>query len=372
MAAGILDFLFRLLSGKKEEVPPIRDHSAAKNGRSDNPTRTVDEILADIKKRTDARHTRSSVPEPKRGRSYPAPLNVREEFRQTRSIVKPNSPGVRHPEAIYRDEAKRWHTIDYTELADQRTFLKAKLRELFTPDHSLRLQARLGPGIPHFYHPSDDRQTKINLTTEDRFDDVPENNIKAHEARIATIIKAIEYRDPQKVVTIDFSSEATSPQFTLANINGYTWSANSTRMKLAGAIVCPDIIGSLSDQSGTENHPKVFVEVVNTHFPSENTWNAYLKASMNDNDPVIVCFDFMSNYHFSARKEDEEAGRQESDLRTIYYIWQGSLWKNTTRMLVDKVDYTSQNFKTLMDVDSHRPKPKGTALNGSGLDSGPL
>jgi hypothetical protein len=152
-------------------------------------------------------------------------------------------------------------------------------------------------------------------------------------------------------------------QFTLADLNGYSWKPNTSRYSLGETSVCPDIVGKVPGTKATERNPAIFVEVVNTHYPSEATWQTYRQHTTEK--PLIVVFDFMQNYHFEVRHKAPKKNRPQSDIRSIYYLWQGGVWENTRRLDKPDTDYTSKMFQDLIQLrlrklKKHRPKSEPT------------
>ncbi len=143
------------------------------------------------------------------------------------------SPRVKHPVAVYRDETGQLIAVSYRDLQSNQNFLEARRHDLFTPDESKRLQVRHGPGIRHFWCPSDD---ELSLTfskasiggKEDQRETDP-----SHEKRIQYIVAAANRVQPAWLMTIDYeakgngikpdiSARVDSDQFILADINGYS------------------------------------------------------------------------------------------------------------------------------------------------------
>ncbi len=112
--------------------------------------------------------------------------------------------------------------------------------------------------------------------------------------------------------------------------------------------MCPDIVGKLPSAQATERNPAIFVEVVNTHFPSETTWQTYRQHTAEK--PLIVVFDFMNNYHFHVRHKSPTNNRPHNDIRSIYYLWQGGVWENTRRLDKPDANHTSKMFQDLIQL----------------------
>jgi hypothetical protein len=301
-------------------------------------------------------------------------LAVQATFLKAGSIAR----RVEHPIAYYFDENGQPHVIRYDALQNVEEFLRARNQNLFADlGRTLRLQVRNGKsredgseyGIPHFWAP---KGFKIARSTEGKIDPAQERkeNDPAHEVRIDRIVQSANAVKPKRIITYDFwafrekiqsgeisqNAEPTTlvgvNHNVLANVDGYTWRRYTKKYSLNNGDVIPDIVGWVTGQKATEEKPAVFIEVVKTNYPSEKKWQAYREATASN--PLIVIFDFLENYHFEPRRADPKAGRGQADIRVIYYMWKGAVWKNLRQLDAENPSYSVASFKGRVTKDRRR------------------
>ena len=74
--------------------------------------------------------------------------------------------------------------------------------------------------------------------------------------------------------------------------------------------------------------PWVAIEVINTHFPSEETFSAMLELSKQM--PLLIMFDLVT---VKTKKYFINIDLQKNTIRPIFYIYEGSVWHS------DRIDH---------------------------------
>jgi hypothetical protein len=311
------------------------------------------------------------------------PIDLRGRFRQVKEPIGRRQPAfkVEHPIAVFFDGSPEYIPFDYRKLEDDSQFIAIRRHALMTPDLKLHLVARLGPGVRHFYSPSGSRVGRFVIPTNDRADAVREQNPE-HENEVRRLVGNLRRGRPASVFTANMYayhqatrglSEAEKPnifdiktveQFVLSRLHNYEWTDNRSLISMEGINVRPDIVGIPYNRHISQAAPHIFIEVINTHFPSPATWNAYLEHSLKT--PLIVLFAFTAkpNYYCEVRREGLRGHRGETDLRTIFSMFEGSLYRNTRPLRFGNVEYSSEAFKDLMKIELPKPGRPRTAPRG--------
>jgi hypothetical protein len=312
----------------------------------------------------------------------PTPEPIDQEFRSSFDIFHRDTSPVEHPLALCRKSDGSIEEISHKKLHDRDRFLKIRRMQLFTPDLRYRLGARKGPQVvPHFWILVEQSKQRYVVPTDLR-SDAEREFADLHERRIGHTVKELRRLQPHELFTVnwdaynenfpsaqgrpDVSKLSGLEQFTIANLNGYNWQANRRLINLSGTNVRPDIVGA--HPGGTDKfRPKVFIEVVHTHFPEANTWNAYLEHSFRE--PLIVLFDFTQefHYHLHVREANGANVSATNDMRAVHFIWQGSLMKNTNPERNGIVEYSSDGFRYRMatELADLAKRPKQGRSNGN-------
>ncbi len=283
--------------------------------------------------------------------------------------VKQAAP-VKRPLAKYYDDEGHIQTIGYKELEDDQIFLNAKCYDLFSPDFTERLQVRDGKngiGVRHFWTPSDDPRSNVTrIVKADNRKERKENDPR-HNQRINEFVSWANGVRPFQIVTFDWKDYnkkrrglklvgepdartiLSVEHWVIANVKKYEWRANAEYTKLGDMSVCPDFLGKSSGEA-SEINPLIVGEVVKSNYPSPAKWEAYLQWTKDK--PTVVVFDFVQDFHpnyfLHVRRADKEKGRPQNDVRAVYYLWKGSAWQNTKRLVSDDGgECTIEEFKKI-------------------------
>lgn len=290
---------------------------------------------------------------------------------------------VKHPKANYYDETGKLVEANYRDLEDQDFLRYAYSYNIsFFDDMGRRLQIRLyenGIRRPHFWLVPE-AMGSSRIVTFDNAVAYRETN-RIHEARIEYLLGAFSRTCPSSVYTIDWMKgygakgkkydELDVERFVLGDIGGYDWKKNTEQFSLSLGNVRPDIIGT-PQTIPSEQHPSIIIEVINSHYPSEATWAAYVQHTIER--PLLILFDFTEkkNYFLQVVPADERKQILQPTIRTVYFLWKGFLWQNTTPL---PQGIFSQNFKRLVDLNVrnlNRRSTRSAQANRTGQPPGAI
>lgn len=167
-------------------------------------------------------------------------------------------------------------------------------------------------GKPHFHTREAAKGNRKVFETED--DD-------EHKKRIEKILKKLQARPDWTFSVKKYG--ATEPEISFKILN-YTWKGEVHRIVSSEAFVRHDIFGQTPEIAMSILRPWVAIEVVNTHFPEEEAFAAFLELSVRF--PFIVIFELTAKDNYFSRII-ESSGMIEP----IFYIYDGSVWKNAKR-----------------------------------------
>lgn len=214
--------------------------------------------------------------------------------------------------AVYQTLDGTWHTVYPVNLHDVefRAFLREQ--ELWNIEREKRLFIRYRVDAPHFYALSD----RVRPIIERR-----EASLR-HNERVEQLLTALQQpnlkfgyyhytQDGREFITI-FKSEQ------------YTWSREVVRSRLDIGWR-HDLFGAHAGHRLSEHCPWVAIEVIDTHFPEDRAFDAWLRLSAEF--PCLVLFDFVQeeNYYFQVIEANQR-------VRFIYYIYEGALWKSREQL----------------------------------------
>jgi hypothetical protein len=219
----------------------------------------------------------------------------------------------KYPHAIYYDAKGEQQKLFPDELHDTERRAFARSSELWDPDEEYRLFPRYREDSPHFYSLSNSARA---------FSRVLEND-PAHDARVLDLLKELSSDTNFRVGFYEW--DGTEKQFiSFTQTRNYSWGKEVTRALTANLRCRHDLFGASKDLKLTARFPWVAIEVVKHHYPDDQTFSALL--SLTKELPCVILFDFIDvpNYFLHV---DRSAG----DIRVIYYIYDGSVWKNDCR-----------------------------------------
>lgn len=264
---------------------------------------------------------------------------------------------LKFPKAAYRDETGKLFIIRAEELAKinilELARLKAKLSELFDETEQVRLTPHFGDvKVPHFV-------SKHSLTR--RL--LQGKSDESHDARVNHLVGTLNGRDywdlgmlgPKKANNEprDFSRD-----FVLSE---YEWDDEVQRIMDENTIVQHDVFGGTTKLSMSIRQPAIAIEVINTHYPEEEAFNAFLEKSKRE--PFIVFFDVIrykgESYNNTFLKVDPKLGRISYE-RYTFLVREGGVYKG--RKLTDIKTSTRLKIEIENMIDSWKQNSASKSL----------
>lgn len=164
-----------------------------------------------------------------------------------------------------------------------------------------------------------------------------------HKKRIEKILKKLEARANWTISIKEYGEITPKIAFDLIN---YTWRDEVHRIASPEAFVRHDIFGQAKEIGMSIRRPWIAIEVVNTHFPEEEAFAAFLELSARF--PFVVIFELIEKDNYFSRI-NELSGLIEP----IFYIYDGSVWKNSKRR--DEITTSSAFSRSIKDMIKARP-----------------
>ncbi len=219
----------------------------------------------------------------------------------------------KYPYAIYFDSQGEVQKIFPSDLHDINKRAFARSAELFDPDKEYRLFPRYRADSPHFY----------SLSKSTRYVSRLEETDPDHDNRIDHLLDTLNLGADLSIGS--FVWDGDEKQFIcLTRTYDYAWGKEVCRVLNSDTKCRHDIFGAPTDLARVDRLPWLAIEVVKHHFPDEQTFSGFL--SLSKVLPFVVLFDFIEvpNYFLQV---DFSSWR----LRVVYYIYDGSVWKNNIR-----------------------------------------
>ncbi len=220
----------------------------------------------------------------------------------------------KHPCAVYYDSNSVRRELKPDELHDVSKRAAARETELWDPDEEYRLYPRYRQDSPHFYSLS--KNTRRYATRAE--------NDPAHDERVESLLDLLQRKQGYKIGFL--TQDSGEQQFiTFVRTNGYLWGKEVSRAISENVRCRHDLFGARMELRLSAGSPWVAIEVVKDHYPEQQAFDALLVLTRNL--PLLVLFDFIEvpNYFFQVREAD-------ATIRIIYYIYDGSVWKNEKRL----------------------------------------
>lgn len=116
----------------------------------------------------------------------------------------------------------------------------------------------------------------------------------------------------------------------LARTSDYQWTKKGRMGLVYGRLFIPDLLGRAREVNLEDKNPFIAVEVVDTHFPSLDTFKALLECTKNL--PLIVAFYYCKHAprvnHMKKPLRDGAYAR----VRVTHYLADGSFWERNERL----------------------------------------
>lgn len=219
---------------------------------------------------------------------------------------------LEHPVAIYFDDFGEKCTIRAEDLSNPVTLELAKRVDLVDPSGQFSLSPRQVPDKrPHFVAPPDSVARRVLGFEKD----------PTHDNRIAFLLNELEAPEQNWKLTESHYADGALVTTELFKITGYSWGKEIHRFVSADAVARHDLFGQAQQLEMSIFRPWVAIEVINTHYPDEETFLALSALSLAF--PFIVLFDCTDRKNYFL-KVDRETGT----ITTRLYLREGRIWSN--------------------------------------------
>lgn len=229
----------------------------------------------------------------------------------------------------------------WTELANPTRRAELRGHELLTPDREHRLHIRNGQ-TPHFFCLT--RILKRDISRRERD--------PAHIARVRKLLGDLQTDNNFTVGFYDWPNNANKSEpnyIDFAKARDYIWEDEVTR-SLSHASNCRfDILGQSRRLNLTDKSPLIAIEVIKHSFPSNQTFSAQL--AFTKIQPCVILFDVVDKYNYFLKVEDDK-----KRIRAIFYIYDGSVWKNGNRQNIHDANLYKESIMEMMrGIPSQKP-----------------
>lgn len=221
-------------------------------------------------------------------------------------------PELEHPTAIYWDDNGNKHEIRAEELDDPITLELAKNVLLRDPSGQVSLSPRqVSEKRSHFVAPSNSSMRPVCSFEQD----------PTHKKRVDFLLDELEATEGNWTIVESYYAGRELVITELFEINQYSWGKEVHRIVSATAVVRHDLFGQAKQIEMSVFRPWIAIEVINTHFPDEDTFQALVALSCSF--PFIVLFDCTDrkNYFLKIDKETRT-------ITTRLYLRDGKVWFN--------------------------------------------
>ncbi len=248
---------------------------------------------------------------------------------------------LEHEEAFYFANGQR-HCIQAKDLRDKNTLELAKTVFLTDQEEQERLRPRVPKDInkrSHFYAPDPAPKRRVSIR---------ETN-PLHDTWVDNLLKMLAGKNTWTVVIGRFVDGVLErePRFILEK---YLWGKEVHRICSPNLIVRHDLFSQSPMLAMSIFRPWVAIEVINTHFPDEPSFNAM--RDLSQRTPLIVFFDVLRNgINSYFLKVNDKTG----EIIPLYYIYEGSVWKGSTER---KDITTAMRLQIEIDADVERLRSK--------------
>ncbi len=202
----------------------------------------------------------------------------------------------------------------------------------------------MGDVIPHFY----DRVEGVPRDGQRREFLNRDASSTAHGNRIDDLVRVLNGLQRCELVIEPFHQ----PRETLAELIDYHWSTEAARSITSTASVRHDVFGQANSNWMTVGQPTVAIEVIDSHWPEEQSLAAMIEHSVHT--PALIIFDLIGS---RLCRLDEK----EETLLALFYIQNGEI-KKDGRPLGTKVmangKPTSRKVTTSLDLESEMKQAK--------------
>ena len=219
----------------------------------------------------------------------------------------------KHEIAFYQNENNIWNKVYYTELLDEQRRAELREKDLYDkPDGDLQLGIRNHKITPHFYVK---RPVRKPLESKNK-------KSKLHNEQINIIYNFLKKYKKHSFNTFEE---------TILKIKNYEWEKEAKFGIIYGKYAVFDILGRDSENIHlTDRNPYVAIEVVDTHFHSQETFKILLEATKNL--PIIIIYFFIKQIpKLNCLKKPKNENLYTKNV-IYFYMLDGSFWEKNERI----------------------------------------
>lgn len=248
--------------------------------------------------------------------------------------------------AWYESAPDQWSEVKFTELATEKRRAELKgldLRE--QPDGLKKLGIRNHPQTPHFYEVNTVREPfEVGVSESKEHNEARDalcEMLNAHPAVFGY------YENPREKVLVD-----------LVSVTGYQWATERRFGLTRGKYVVFDILGRHGTEIALgESTPFIALEVVDTHFHSQEAFCALLELTRNL--PVVVCYYFLPPEPYLNQRKAPQLSEKTAPVRLQCYLSDGSFWFRNERVEDDGAGTTPSDCRVYYNYIVEKLKQAG-------------
>ncbi len=232
--------------------------------------------------------------------------------------------------AFYLNNDGQWEEVSFGELRSEERRAELRERDLRNEsDGQIELGIRNHEQTPHFFAKKRLR-TDLDPGAKESFE---------HEDRKRMLNNFLSKYEKHKFGYYEKPWDRKDNGFdTLVKIKDYSWDVEVSFGLVYGKFIRFDLLGRSKNELGlTDKHPYIAVEVVDTHFHSQEAFCALLESSKNI--PIIIVYYFSPVAPHLNCVYKPKSEKFYSKIRLQYYIADGSFWNRNDR-IEDSYDIT--------------------------------
>lgn len=225
---------------------------------------------------------------------------------------------LKWPAAIYYDTHGIRRNINSAELYDSEALAKSRALATEKKLYDKSGLIHLTPVTPkndayHFRQIGEERYAVLNM-----------DGGTLHDKRVDELETILNSYDHWRFGTSIWDTKYSQPEFSpIIDLDCYRWQSETVRSFKRDSYVRHDVFGQSNRLSTSKFHPWIAIEVIDTHFPTEETYQVFLAATTNT--PFIICFDFIGYGDYFFRTGHEYLGRY-LPITSLMYMKDGVLW----------------------------------------------
>ncbi|WP_350327096.1 hypothetical protein [Pectobacterium aroidearum] len=221
------------------------------------------------------------------------------------------SDTLKYDKAYFNEGAERKEILA-ADLDKESVYLFAKSKILFDKTGYTLLRPRYCENkAPHFYSPNPSDGRTVSCYEKD----------KSHNNHINYLLRQITNSSKFTIGSSIFKDKKIVGFSPLAVIDNYQWGIEIHRICNNKLTVRHDLFGRAKSLAMSIHHPWVAIEVINTHFPSEESFSAMIELSKQV--PFLVMFDLLTE---KTKRYFIKIDVNKGQITPVFYIYEGHVW----------------------------------------------